>query len=123
MKKSFRKITAFLLLFAGLLNSSAVFAAEKYNLVLFYADWNVYSKNAISTLEEVSNNFQEISFEKINIDDKKAFVRMKQLGVMPTNSIPYFFLIDDDNKVLYGSSYKHESAKTISEILNKKIEN
>ena len=101
--------------------SSCAYAAERYNLVLFYADWNVYSDKAISTLEQVANNSEQISFEKINIDDKKAFVRMKQLGVMPTNSIPYYFLMDKNKKVIYGSTYTNENSKSIADILDKKI--
>ena len=96
-------------------------AAERYNLVLFYADWNVYSSQAINTLSKVAENSPDISFETINIDDKKAFVRMKQLGVMPTNSIPYYFLMDKNKKVIYGSTYKSESEKNISDTLNKRI--
>jgi len=96
-------------------------AAEKYNLVLFYADWNVYSNQAINTLSQVAEKSPNISFETINIDDKKAFVRMKQLGVMPTNSIPYYFLMDKNKKVIYGSTYKTESEKIISDTLNKRI--
>ena len=96
-------------------------AAERYNLVLFYADWNVYSAQAINTLSQVAEKSPDISFETINIDNKKAFVRMKQLGVMPTNSIPYYFLMDKNKKVIYGSTYKTESEKTISDILNKRI--
>jgi len=121
MKVFLKNFTISAALFGALL-SQGTFAAERYNLVLFYADWNVYSSHAIKTLEQVAERSPVISFEKINIDDKKAFVRMKQLGVMPTNLIPYYFLMDKNKKVIYGSTYTRENAKTIAEILNKKIE-
>ena len=98
-----------------------VIGAERYNLVLFYADWNVYSSQAIEVLQQVADNSPEISFEKINIDDKKAFVRMKQLGVMPTDAVPYYFLMDKNKKVVYGSVYKKESVKAIADLLEKRI--
>ena len=122
MKNLLKKfiIVSFLIFTIGAFSASAN-AAEKYNLVLFYADWNVYSNQAINTLNQVAEKSPNISFETINIDDKKAFVRMKQLGVMPTNSIPYYFLMDKNKKVIYGSTYKTESEKTISDTLNKRI--
>ena len=122
MNTFLRILTAFFLFLNLLLCAQVSFAQDKYNLVLFYANWNVYSSQAINTLESVSQNNEKISFEKINIDDKKAFLRMKQLGVMPTNTLPYYFLMDKNKKILYGSSYKHETVKTISDILNKKIQ-
>ena len=121
MKKTFKIFTAFLLIFCGFSFALKSFGAERYNLVLFYADWNIYSQKAINTLSQIAENSPQISFEKINIDDKKAFYRMKQLGVMPTNTIPYYFLIDKNDKVIYGSTYKNETIKTISDTLNKRI--
>ena len=122
MKNLFKKfgIVSFVIFAIGAFSASSN-AAERYNLVLFYADWNVYSAQAINTLSQVAEKSPDISFETINIDNKKAFVRMKQLGVMPTNSIPYYFLMDKNKKVIYGSTYKTESEKTISDILNKRI--
>ena len=120
MKRLFFKI------FLGLMFLSAVsgmaFAAQKYNLVLFYADWNVYSEKAITEMEKAIEESDDISFEKINIDDPKAFVRMKQLGVMPTSSIPYYFLMDKHKRVIFGSKYNQESAKTLSEVRKKRID-
>ena len=121
MKKVFSKIFASLLVLSFWVNLSFAATKERYNLVLFYADWNVYSDKAISTLQDVANISDKISFEKINMDDKKAFVRMKQLGVMPTNAIPYYFLIDKNKDVLHGATYKNESAKAILAILNKNV--
>ena len=117
-----KKITAFFILLIGLFCTASAYSTERYNLILFYADWNVYSSQAVKTLAQVASISPEITFEKINIDDKKAFLRMKRHGVMPTNSIPYYFLMDKNDKVLYGSAYKNESAKAISAIINKKIQ-
>ncbi len=121
MEKLFKKLTVSLLFFVVFSITPQIIGAERYNLVLFYADWNVYSNQAIHVMEKVAEYSEEISFEKINIDDKKAFFRMKQLGVMPTNSIPYYFLLDKNKKVIYGSTYKNESSETIAEILKKRI--
>ena len=122
MKKLIKNFSIIsLVVFAFSIFTTSLNAAERYNLVLFYADWNVYSTQAINTLTQVAEKSPDISFETINIDDKKAFVRMKQLGVMPTNSIPYYFLMDKNKKVIYGSTYKSESEKAISDILNKRI--
>lgn len=120
MKKMIKLLSA--TIFLSLLSwAGFVIGAERYNLVLFYADWNVYSSQAIEVLQQVADNSPEISFEKINIDDKKAFVRMKQLGVMPTDAVPYYFLMDKNKKVVYGSVYKKESVKAIADLLEKRI--
>ena len=120
MKKIFYRFLLFIIVSSGVVSHS--FAAERYNLVLFYADWNVYSDRAAEVLESAANKSKNISFEKINIDDKKAFVRMKQLGVMPTNKLPYYFLIDKHKKIIYGSSYDNEPEGIISETLQHRIE-
>ncbi len=121
MKNLFKIVSAFIILLGVFFTITSAISAERYNLVLFYADWNVYSQHAVSTLSTVAENSPKISFEKINIDDKKAFVRMKELGVMPTNAIPYYFLIDKNDKVIYGSTYKNETVKNIADTLEKRI--
>lgn len=122
MRVFFYNFFASLFIFLFFVNFANADIKEKYKLVLFYADWNVYSPKAISTLEQVAISSDKISFEQINIDDEKASLRIKELGIMPTNSIPYYFLIDKNQKVIYGSTYKNESYKKILHNLNKKIE-
>ena len=120
MRKFIKGLSAIVVLLVVSCSGFAL-GAERYNLVLFYAPWNVYSEQAIDVLQQVAENSPKISFEKINIDDKKAFVRMKQLGVMPTDTIPYYFLMDKNKKVVYGAVYKKESVKVITDLLEKRI--
>ena len=55
MKKISKILLIFTFLMVSLLSAQSAFCAAKYKIVLFYADWNVYSAKAINTMERVSS--------------------------------------------------------------------
>ncbi|MDD3593629.1 MAG: hypothetical protein PHX18_03275 [Candidatus Gastranaerophilales bacterium] len=113
---SFLAVLSFSILFIG-----KSFADEKYQLILIYANWNVYSQKAISVFEEVAETSNgKYSLKTIDIDDKSSFVRINQLRLEPQPTIPCYYVLNKNNKTLYKSGYRNENAEKIMSILNSK---
>lgn len=109
-------VLSFSILFIG-----KSFAEEKYQIILIYANWNVYSKNAINVFEEVVQTSDgKYNLKTIDIDDKSSFVKINQLKLAPQASVPCYYLLNKSNKTLYKAGYRNENAKQILSILNSK---
>ena len=63
-------------------------------VVDFYADWCGPCKMLGPILEEVSENYQDIKFVKINVDENEELAA--EFGIM---SIPAVFMLKDGNIV------------------------
>lgn len=72
--------------------------AEKFNeirangkvVVDFFADWCGPCKALGPIMEEVSADYPDVTFVKVNVDDAQSLAR--EFGVM---SIPYVFMLED----------------------------
>lgn len=72
--------------------------AQKFNeikgsgklVVDFFADWCGPCKSLGPILEELSTDYPEVTFVKVNVDESQQLAR--EFGVM---SIPYVFMLED----------------------------
>lgn len=70
-------------------------------LVDFYADWCGPCKMLSPILEELSEEYKDIKFVKVNCDDDMALA--ERFGIM---SIPAVFLFKDGNILKTSGGYK-----------------
>lgn len=63
---------------------SQVLQNTKTVLVDFYADWCGPCKMLAPVLEEVSANYPEVTFVKVNVDEEEDLARKFRIQVIPT---------------------------------------
>merc|ERR1711976_254264 len=69
-------------------------AGDKAVLVDFYADWCGPCKMIAPKLEAMSNEFTNVVFLKVNVDDNSEVAEEHGISAMPT-----FFIFKNKNKV------------------------
>lgn len=87
-----------------------------YTLVDFYADWCGPCKALSPVLEELSNDYPNVNFVKVNVDNEEELAM--QYRIM---SIPAIFILKDGEVVtsVVGSRPKDAMKAVIDSALNK----
>jgi thioredoxin-like negative regulator of GroEL len=92
-------------------------------LMLFYVDWCKYSKNTITTWDEITNNITDnkynnkykISFKKIDCDKEQELATMYKIKEYPT-----IILVNNDKKYIYDANLSKDTLDLfIDTVLNK----
>lgn len=116
-KCNFAKISLALLITAVF--SSVAFAASKATLVLFYTNWDVASRQALSNVQQsVDATSGKVALYKINIDKPSAPEEAARYGISIPNKAPFIIIVNNDNKILYQGSYKSESSADVKKIID-----
>ena len=124
MERLLKLFLVFTFLMVGIFCANQAFCESKYRIVLFYADWNVYSGKAINTMQKVSDiSNGKFSLKKINIDDQSSSFDIQHLGLRPKYSIPCYYVIDKNDRVLYGTKFYDETPEEILRIIKKSMDN
>lgn len=92
-------------------NEFNAFDANQTVLVDFYADWCNPCKMLGPVLEKVSEQFNDVTFVKVNVDQEPELAR--KFGVM---SIPAVFLVR--GKETLGNFVGFQSAEKVTEFIN-----
>ena len=124
MKRLLKLFLVFTFLMVGICNTSQAFCGNKYRIVLFYADWNVYSSKAISTMQKVSDiSGGKFVLKKINIDDQASSFDIQHLGLRPKYSIPCYYIIDKNDRILYETKFYDEAPEDILKEIKNVLDN
>ncbi len=108
----------------GICNTSHAFCESKYRIVLFYADWNVYSAKAVTTMQKVSDlSNGKFTLKKINIDDQASSFDIQHLGLRPKYTIPCYYVIDRNDRILYETKFYDEKPEEILKIIKNSLDN
>ncbi len=124
MKKLFKLFLIFTFLMVGVSCMSRAFCESKYRIVLFYADWNVYSAKAINTMQKVSDiSDGKFTLKKINIDDQSSIFEIQHLGLKPKYTIPSYYIVDKNDRILYETKFYDEKTEEILEDIKAALNN
>ncbi len=88
--------------------------ASGYTVVDFYADWCGPCKMLGPIIEQVSEQFPNVDFIKVNVDQESNLAR--QYGIM---SIPSVFFFKDGQKA--GGFVGYNGPEKIAELVNQLI--
>lgn len=83
-------------------------------LVDFYADWCGPCKMLAPVLEEIQNDYPNITFIKINVDDNMEIA--SEYSIM---SIPALFIFNDGK--IIGSSLGYKDASGIKDFIDQSL--
>ena len=124
MKRLLKLVLILTFLMIGISGNCQAFGESKYRIVLLYADWNVYSSKAINTMQKVSDiSGGKFSLKKINIDDQASSFDIQHLGLRPKYTIPCYYIIDRNDRVLYETKFYDQKPDEILQQIKKTLDN
>lgn len=84
--------------------SSKVLKSEKLCVVDFYADWCGPCKMLAPLIDKLSNDYSDVSFFKINVDDNREIAQRFNVA-----SIPYLALFKNGELIDNSVGFKSET--------------
>lgn len=108
-----------LLLITLFFNGASAIAADKLQVVYFFANWNFASRKAKFIVEETVDMYgNKAELIRLDIDSSSTLAKAAKLGLKIPKSVPYIVLLDSTNNIILYKKFENESSEKLKQIFD-----